>query len=340
MISVLISFSVPVTSSMAGQGPGPSTTRTRHQSSCKMSVCVGAAKKFASAYVPTNRAVIQMGLQLKQEKALEGVTDAWYPIKEMAKDLVILIEAQWHKANCKFVPPLTISKRRMEDKILVLWNKVLGLAQGRGKASEKNKIEKSLDQLFDIVQCKHTIILCQEPLSFCSDAKCKLGAHLSKDCKCPKDQKVPVLDLQWLRSQRDKQEEMGGMQMSATDYVDTKKQNQAIENKAAREEAGRKKKRKLEVEDLELEDQIRAYEDEMEVEDDIEEGEVKEFQPPAASLTKEEKAEAKSVVNQLLQLRLEDKRPDTAQLVKRYLDMYRVPRNYMAVPAAAAASLR
>ena len=70
------------------------------------------------------------------------------------------------------------------------------------------------------------------------------------------------------------------------------------------------------------------------------EGEVKEFQPPAASLTKEEKAEAKSVVNQLLQLRLEDKRPDTAQLVKRYLDMYRVPRNYMAVPAAAAASLR
>ena len=82
MISLLISFSVPVTSSMAGQGPGASTTRTRHQSSCKMSVCVGAAIFFASAYVPTNRAVIQMGLQLKQEKALEGVTDAWYPIKE------------------------------------------------------------------------------------------------------------------------------------------------------------------------------------------------------------------------------------------------------------------
>ena len=145
MISVIISFSVPVTSSMAGQGPGPSTTRTCHQSSCKMSVCVGAANFFASAYVPTNRAVIQMGLQLKQEKALEGVTDAWYPIKEMAEDLVILIEAQWHKANSKFVQPVTISKRRMEDKILVLWNKVLGLAQGRGKAAEKNKIEKSLD---------------------------------------------------------------------------------------------------------------------------------------------------------------------------------------------------
>ena len=284
-----------------------------------MSLCVGAAKKFASAYVPTNQAVIQTGLQLKQEKALEGVTDAWYPIKEMAKDLVILIEAQWHKANSKFVQPVTISKRRMEDKILVLWNKVLGLAQGRGKAAEKNNIEKSLNQLFDIVQCKHTIILCQKPFSCCSNVKCKLGSHLSKDCKCPKDQKVPVLDLEWLRSQRDKQEEMGGMQMSATDYVETKKQNKAIENKTAIEEAGRKRKRKLEVDECELEEQIRAYEDKMEVEDDNEEGDVKEFQPPAPSLTKEEKAEAKSVVSQLLQLRLEDKRPGTAQLVKRYV---------------------
>ena len=119
-----------------------------------------------------------------------------------------------------------------------------------------------------------------------------------------------------------------------------KKQNKAIENKTAIEEAGRKRKRKLEVDECELEEQIRAYEDKMEDEDDNEEGDVREFQPPAPSLTKEEKAEAKSVVSQLLQLRLEDKRPGTAQLVKRYLDMYRVPRNYMAVPAAAAASLR
>ena len=192
-----------------------------------MSLCVSAAKKFASAYVPTNQAVIQTGLQLTQEKALEGVTDAWYPIKEMAKDLVILIKAQWHKANSKFVQPVTISKRRMEDKILVLWNEVVGLAQGQGKAAEKNKIEKSLDQLFDIFQCKHTIILCQEPFSCCSNVKCKLGAHLSKDCKCPKDQKVTVLDLEWLRSQRDKQEEIGGMQMSATGYVETKKTEQS-----------------------------------------------------------------------------------------------------------------
>ena len=95
--------------------------------------------------------------------------------------------------------------------------------------------------------------------------------------------------------------------------------SRAIENKTAIEEAGREKKRKLEVEECELEEQIKAYEDEMEVEDDDEEGEVKEFQPPAPSLTKEEKSEAKSVISQLLQLRLEDKRPGTAQLLKRHV---------------------
>jgi hypothetical protein len=309
-----------------------------------MSACVGAAKKFALADVPTNRAVIRMGLQLKEEKALQGVTDnkqqSNYPIKEMAKELVMLVEAQWQKANAKFVPPVTISKKQMEDKILVLWNKVLGLAQGRGKTAENYKIQESLDQLFDIVKCKHTIILCREPFSCCSDAKCKLGAHISKDCKCPKDQKVPILDLEWLRSQRDKKEEKGGMQMSAADHVDTKKQNKALDNKAAKEEADRRRKRKLEVEELELEELTREYYDEMEV-DDYEEEEVEnEFQLPAPSLTKEEKAEAKLVVSQLLQQRLEDKRPGSAQLVKRFLEMYRVHRNYMAVPAAAAASMR
>jgi hypothetical protein len=64
------------------------------------------------ASLPTNRAIIQRGLLLRDEKlAVEGREGPRYPVKEMAQDLTALVELQWTKANQSFAPPLTLSNQ-------------------------------------------------------------------------------------------------------------------------------------------------------------------------------------------------------------------------------------
>ena len=121
---------------------GGSKPRTRNTSGCKMSDYVGAGKEFAVADVPTNRADIRRGLLLREQKLYEeGIPASHYPAKVLARDLAPLVEQQWQKANGKFVPPLTVSTRRVEKKIEDLWEKVKAVAYGRGKASERAKVD-------------------------------------------------------------------------------------------------------------------------------------------------------------------------------------------------------
>ena len=54
-----------------------------------------------------------------------------------------------------------------------------------------------------------------------------------------------MLDLLWLRSQREKCGEKGGMQMSSCDHKETKKQVKAAQKKAALALAEEKRDRKL-----------------------------------------------------------------------------------------------
>ena len=194
---------------MATSGGG-SKPRTRHSSDCKMSAFVGAGKEFSLADVPTNRAVIRRGILLKEQNIQDGIDARHYPAYAIARDLAPILESQWLKANAKFVYPVILSRQRIEEKILALWKKVYDVALGRGKAADRAKVEEGLDKLMDIVYCKCTIIMCQEPRSICpKPTKCKLKAHAL--CSCAKEWKVPVLDLLWLRSQREKLGEKAGM---------------------------------------------------------------------------------------------------------------------------------
>ena len=75
---------------------GVSKPKTRHQSSCKLTEFIGPGKEFALAAVPTNRAVIQKGLLLREDKlAKEGIDAKNYSVKEIYSDLAPLVEAQW-----------------------------------------------------------------------------------------------------------------------------------------------------------------------------------------------------------------------------------------------------
>lgn len=314
--------------------PSTSGPRTRQKSECHLSAFVGAPKEFSIADVPTNRAVIQRALLLRETKQLKGVDYRNYSSKEIASDLVPLVEAQWQKANVLFTAPVTVGRKSLAQKIERLLNRAINAAHGRGKTGERAEVENSLDRLFDIVICSHTIYLCHESDSGCPNTKqCKKGVHIS--CTCPRDMKVPVEELAWLHSQRLKVGERGGMQMSVADTKATRKYDKILENKAAKAEARMKMKRKMESEKENLKKRTLDLED-----DDIElteQGDEMEYEPPTRRLTREEECEVRSLVNKLL---VEKLGAEHVYLVMRYLTTPVLKRNYMSITKTASESLR
>ena len=75
------------------------------------------------------------------------------------------METQRQKANAKFVFPVILSRQRIEDKIQALWKKVFEASKGKETVAERAKVENSLDKLMDIVDCKCSIMMCDEPRS-------------------------------------------------------------------------------------------------------------------------------------------------------------------------------
>lgn len=210
---------------------------TRQSSSTKIQELVGAGKNFLSSEVPTNRAVIQQGILLKIQQISQHSTK--YSNRDLCKDLVPLVFSQWVKANAQFVRPVTISEKALLKRILNLWETAEDYAWGR-KTTGKDQFVSKLDKLMDISICRHVIILCKDKLSLCPNpSECEVKAHVS--CDCPREKKIPIMELRWLHVQRSKVGELSTMQMGASDLKETRKQIKAIERKASRTEAQRKR---------------------------------------------------------------------------------------------------
>ena len=83
-------------------------------------------------------------------------------------------------------------------------------------------MEDLLDKLLDMTTCKHTILLCDQVDSQCKETKNCLVRALIK-CDCPKESKVPVMELPWLAAQRAKIGEKSSLLMSNNDKVETER---------------------------------------------------------------------------------------------------------------------
>ena len=322
---------------------GGSKPRTRQASCCKLSGFVGAGKEFSLADVPTVRSVIRRGLLLKEQKAAEGVDTRNYPNKELARDLAPLIVAQWQKANVKFDHPVIVTLRQVTSKVEAIWGKVWEVSRGKGKKKDKDKVAAMLDRLLDIVHCQCAILLCCEPNSGCANPSlCKVKAHTM--CSCSRAEKVPVLELEWLRSQREKIGEKGGMQMASADHPFSKHLLKTEENKRRKDEAKKKREAKVQCHEEELlerqeEELLQKQEEEgedIEMEENILPSDSEIFLPP--TLTKEQKKEAAGLVSRLLEEKLGSVKE---HLVTRYLEEGRsTRRNLMPVLNTAAESMR
>ena len=101
---------------------------------------------------------------------------------------------------------------------------------------KKEWMEK-LYRLLDITTCRCPITLCSEMMSTSHGKKenCKAGAHIV--CVCPRETKLPAIELTWVRLQRDKSEEKSVMGMLNRDTVE--------EKKMVKKDEGKKRKLKL-----------------------------------------------------------------------------------------------
>ena len=306
---------------------GPSSSkgmRTRHQSGSKLTELVGPGKDFIPSEVPTLRAVIQQGILIKEELlAKQDKKDVH--VSELAVKLVPMIVAQWQKSNAKFCPPVTIQDLSIKQKVERLWKRVEEVVRGRAKKSEKEKVLELLDRLFDITNCNHIILHCEEADSQCKDTKsCQTKAHIK--CDCPRENKVPIMELQWLAVQRAKREEKSKMMMTYNDKDETERQRKAEKRKNDQIEAEEKKKKKKEEEEQLLKQHNNVFFGELDIDEEVvDEKEVM-----------EQEKNVKLLVDNLLKERL----GDVAWAVERYLERRSLRRNTMPVFNTARASLR
>jgi len=317
--------------------------RTRHQFCTKLGTLVGPGKEFVMSEVPTLRAVIQKGILIKESMMIEtGLTEDHVNVVDLVKEVTPLVLAQWQRANAKFVPPVTITEKSLRQKLEKLWRRVDEVAKGRGKGinkREKEKVMDLLDKLIDVTTCPHTILSCSEEGSGCGDMKeCKVKAHVQ--CSCPLQNKVPVLDLNWLKVQRAKRSEMSEMMMArwhgGDDKKETERQQKAAKRKAKEDEMDLKRKKKAEEDEEKLLKQDLDDDFAANMEEDGEEKDEDEEIIPSVSMNKEEEEEVKRLVDRLLEERLGDK----VHLVVRYLGRPGPRRNTIPVPRTARSSLR
>ncbi|KAG7165336.1 hypothetical protein Hamer_G007144 [Homarus americanus] len=163
--------------------------------------------------------------------------------KELINDMIVPLLHQWTKANALFKPPVINQCRTIELKLTKLWHKAVETSLGKGNLARKNEFLHTLDTLFDILTCKCSIQLCSE--SNCSHSgKRENNSHI--DCGCPREKKIPVLELEFIKAQRTKAEGQGSMQMGSIDYSETKKQIANAKKREQIREREQKKKMKSE----------------------------------------------------------------------------------------------
>ena len=274
------------------------------QTDSKLSELVGPGKEFLLSEAPTLRAVIQRGILIKEHLLLEhGTAKKDIHVKPIVDLLVPLIFAQWQKSNARFAPPVTIREDSVGKRVERLWGVLEEVVRGRSTKAKKEKVMEQLDKLLDITACPHKIQMCNEPGSGCTDVrKCKQKAHIT--CDCPKEKKVPVIELEWLHAQRIKKGEKSSMMIMAQDVKESGKQKRAEKRELVQMEAAQKKRKKEEEEERLLIQLREEIEVDLEEDDIVRSGIEQEVVFPPPPLLKENEDEARSIVDALLEERL------------------------------------
>ena len=111
--------------------------KIRHASDSSLVEFLGPAKELLPSEVPTLRAALQFALHLQDEKwRLEDVDKRNYPVSALMKDVAIAVLGKWEWANALFQPPVTVSSRSIERKLMNEWEKAKLAARGKSSTDQ------------------------------------------------------------------------------------------------------------------------------------------------------------------------------------------------------------
>jgi len=185
------------------------------------------------------RDLLRYGLLLRE---LSDKDKKNYTKKELSKDIMTALLAQWTKANSKFKYPVIIHEVTIQERLTDLWDKASDVSLGRGALAKKEKFTEDLDKLFDILHCKCKIVLCSE--YDCNDPNCSQKAHVN--CNCKRDQKIPGIELMFIKAQRDKQGRVSTHMIASRDVPETKRQEAELQRQETIRLSEEKRAKKIE----------------------------------------------------------------------------------------------
>ena len=222
-------------------------TTTRGSTQTSVSRLVGSAKTLPITDLATNRCVLQQMLLIRQEDPRDS---RHISIHELSIQTAALIIENWNHVNSKITEtPVIITSKQIVARLDHLWSMVekfsnprkvtKGDRRKRRKSgdlqAEKEEFLKKLDKLFDILNCQCPLITCTE--NNC-ERVCKMKVHIC--CSCPRDMKIPTIELEFIYHQRTKTGVKSMMMMANPDLVETRKQLKLAQRKE-REKKGQER---------------------------------------------------------------------------------------------------
>lgn len=213
-----------------------SKVKTRKSSSSHLSHLVGTGSQLPVAELPTARDILRLGVLLREQATADRRN---YTMDTLISDLIDPVTSQWEKANCLFKPPIANHKNTIRAKLKSLWERAINVASGRAKLAEKDKFMEGLDKLVDILNCKCKIQLCSE---VSCQKQCVGGVHI--ECKCPREVKIPPLELAFIKAQREKTGKHSTLQIGQVDVSESARLCMSAEKKKTVKEAEDKKKQR------------------------------------------------------------------------------------------------
>ena len=225
------------------------STRTRHNSSTKLTDYLGPATDLLLTEVPTLRDILRKGLLIQEEKMIvEGGGRKNFPVKQMIDELTTTLYAQWEKSNFKFKPPVLNERYNVLRRLNTAWEKLNAIALRKETKQDIISLwESKLDKLFDITVCQCTITLCEDSDSPPYKEECKAGTHIK--CECSSTEKLPLSDLMWLKGQREKTGSKSNYQMKNADMKYTKEVEKTAKRKLVDSKALEKQQNKAAMEE-------------------------------------------------------------------------------------------
>ena len=215
--------------------------------------------------LPTIRDCLRYGILLKETHP--DFKSPTLSSKFMLQKVVEQVMQRWQRASFKLKPPVTAQDKTILDRLVGLWEKASKIAWKRvTSAKDVTKFEEQLDRLFDITKCRCPLLECGAEEVICTGCHCEepecTGCPKNATdlppchvvCKCPAQQRIPLLELSFIKAQRKKVGEKSAAMIVNVDLKESKKQSEEAEKKQEKKE-GQEAKDKRQAEKKKREEQ-------------------------------------------------------------------------------------